>query len=337
MPAFLSFLYTQSGALAWLGAPLWFLISSLRSILQAVLGNGGLHRSSVLHWKSYVSWSSVHVSLMFNGLSVVLLEPILRCRVLEQGMGLTALDSPVTVYTSLGLACGLFKMATHAFRGFSVRSLLTDAACTMISIPLALVFHVLFTSLFASTGYGAAAIVPLTVFVVKLASDTAISVVDGLADRERNLRLRSRDCRKRLDAALSLYSRLEAMFPERNVLNMLSRPADLLKKLETLDPQFRLDIIINALDLMYFWFYQPRASHAIRQRMRRYSKSERLVILRMQEVLKLEKQVSQLLVHGLVGENFAAPLSFYVAHNQEYLHEMTAVCLGESVARKRER
>jgi hypothetical protein len=337
VPAFLSFLFTQTGALALLGAPLWFLISGLRSILQAVLGSGGWHRSSVLHWKSYVSWPSVHVSLMYNGLSVVLLEPILRCRVLEQGLGLTVLNAPVTVYTVLGLACGLFKMATHAMRGYSARSLGIDAACMLFSLPLALAFHVLFTSATSLAGYDAALLVPFTIFVVKLASDTAIGIVDGLADRERNLRLRMRDCRKRLNTALTFYSRLEAMFPERNVLNMLSHPADLLKKLEKIDPKLRLDIIINALDLMYFCFYQPRAGYALRHHLRHFSKSERLVLLRMQEVLRLEKLVSQLLVHGLVGENFAVPLSFYIEHQQEYLHQMTAACLGDRSARVRDR
>ena len=83
IPAFLSFLSTQAGLLAWAGAPLWFLISGLRNILQAVLGSGGLHRSSVLHWKSYVSWPSLYLSLMYNGLSVVLLDSLLLCRILE--------------------------------------------------------------------------------------------------------------------------------------------------------------------------------------------------------------------------------------------------------------
>ena len=124
---------------------------------------------------------------------------------------------------------------------------------------------------------------------------------------------------------------------EKNVLNMLSHPSDLLKRLETLDPQLRLDILINALDLMYFWFYQPRANYALLHHLRRSSKSEKLVLLRMQEVLRLEKLVSQLLIHGLVGENFAGPLSFYVAHNQEYLHQMTAAILGERTAKVRER
>jgi hypothetical protein len=57
----------------------------------------------------------------------------------------------------------------------------------------------------------------------------------------------------------------------------------------------------------------------------------------MQEVLRLEKLVSQLLLQGLVGENFSGPLSFYVANCQDYLHQMTAAVLGERTAKVRDR
>ncbi|HJD97964.1 hypothetical protein, partial [Mailhella massiliensis] len=141
IPACLAFLCTQTGWLAWLGAPLWFLISGLRNILQAVLGSGGLHRSSVLHWKSYVSWSTVYDSLMYNGLSVVLLEPVLRCRVLEEGLGLNAANAPLATYAVLMTGCGLFKASTHILRGFSTKNILTGLICTFLSLPLALLLN----------------------------------------------------------------------------------------------------------------------------------------------------------------------------------------------------
>ncbi|MBR3880278.1 MAG: hypothetical protein IKJ34_01585 [Mailhella sp.] len=331
IPAFLTFLMTQSGNMAWLGAPLWFLISAVRNIVQSVLGNGGLHRSSLLHWKSYVVWPSVYVSLMFNGLSVILLEWLLRIRLLDQEFGMDILNAPVATYATLGVAFGLFKMFTHVLRGFSTRSLLVDALCTLLSLPLMVVFHHILVSVAGAMGHEAATLVPFTVFVVKLASDTAVGFADGMADRERNLRLRMNDYHTRLKSALALYSRLEAMFPENNVLNMLTHPAALLDKLEKRDPQFRLALIINALDLMYFWFYQPRANYALKRHLRRFSPSERIVLLRMQEVLRLEKLISQLLVHGLLGDSFAAPLSFYVANCENYLRQMNEVCLDSKI------
>lgn len=327
IPAWLAFLCTQTGWLAWLGAPLWFLISGLRNILQAVLGSGGLHRSSVLHWKSYVSWSALYVSLMYNGLSVVLLEPLLRWRILEQGMGLNAVNAPVITYSVLMAGCGIFKVFAHLLRGFSTKSILTDIACTVLSLPLVLFLHAVLTLGISASGGNPAVLAAYSVFVVKLASDTVIGIVDGIADRERNIRRRMVDYRSRLHEALALYGKLEELFPEKNVMTLLDRPDVLPKTLKSIDPRLWVSMVINALDLMYFWFYQPRANYALDILLQRYSRSERMVLLRMQQILMLEKEISQLLVNGLVGRNFAAPLSFYLARNEEYLHQMKAVCI----------
>ncbi len=334
IPAWLAFLYTQTGWLAWLGAPLWFLISGLRNILQAVLGSGGLHRSSVLHWKSYVSWSSLYVSLMYNGLSVVLLEPLLRCRILEQGMGLSTVNAPLTTYAVLMAGCGLYKVATHILRGFSMKNILTDIACIVLSLPLALVFHGILLFLVTAEGGSPESLAVAAVFVVKLASDTVIGIVDGIVDRESNIRRRMADYRSRLHQSLALYGKLEELFPEKNVMSLLARPEALPRTLNAVDPRLWIDMVINALDLMYFWFYQPRANYALDLFVRRFSRSERQVLLRMQQILMLEREVSQLLVDGLVGRNFAAPLSFYLARNEEYLRQMKAVCLPEETPHK---
>ena len=334
IPAFLAFLCTQTGWMAWLGAPLWFLISGLRNILQAVLGSGGLHRSSVLHWKSYVSWSAVYDSLMYNGLSVVLLEPVLRCRVLQEGMGLNAADAPLATYAVLVAGCALFKAATHILRGFSSRSILTGLVCTFLSLPLVLLLHAVLGFILALAGCGPAALASSAVFVVKLASDTAIGIADGFADKERNIRKRIADYKSRLSEALSFYARLEELFPEKNVPALLARPDALPKTLKAIEPRLWLDMVINALDLMYFWYYQPRANYAFRICMKRFSRSERVVLLRMQQILMLEKEVSQLLVNGLVGRNFAGPLSFYLARNEEYLSRMKEACLPKDTQKK---
>ena len=172
------------------------------------------------------------------------------------------------------------------------------------------------------------------VLVMKLASDIVISIVDGLTDRERNIRMRMADYRSRLHKALALYGKLEELFPEKNVIAMLDRSNVLPRTLKAIDPRLWLDMVINALDLMYFWYYQPRASYALGLFLKRFSRSERLVLLRMQQILMLEREVSQLLVDGLVGRNFAAPLSFYLARNEEYLRQMKAACLPSEEGKK---
>lgn len=329
VPAFLAFLCTQSGWLAWGGALLWFFISGLRNILQSVLGNGGLHRSSLLHWNSYVSWSGFSASLMYNGLSAVLLEPVLRRQILELSLGLDVVTAPVTTCTVLCLACGAFKALTHYLGGQSAKTLLADAAATLISIPLTLAFLVLLRAASTWAGADPTGLAAASVFVVKLASDAAIGFLNGMEDRRNNLRRRMADYRACLRTSLDLYSRLEVMFPEQSVVKLLEHPGTLLKTLKERSPVLGNAMILNALDLMYFWFYQPRAEDALAARLRRFSAGERQVLLGMQQVLRQERAVSQMFVDGLLGREFAAPLSFYLAHSEEYLRHMAELCAGK--------
>ena len=100
IPALVTFLYTQEWwVLAWFGAPLWFLITGLRNIPQAILGGGGMWSRSLLRWNDYVSWTRVCDSLLYTGLSVPLLEYFIRVLLLEDGLG------PVS-YTHLRVSCG---------------------------------------------------------------------------------------------------------------------------------------------------------------------------------------------------------------------------------------
>ena len=220
-------------------------------------------------------------------------------------------------------------MVTQLMRGFSTKSILADIVCTALSLPLALFLHAVLTMLVSGMGGNPESLAAASVFVVKLASDTVIGVVDGIMDRETNIRRRMVDYRSRLHEALALYGRLEELFPEKNVMTLLERPDVLPKTLKSIDPRLWISMVINALDLMYFWFYQPRANYALDILLQRYSKSERMVLLRMQQILMLEKEVSQLLVDGLAGRNFAAPLSFYLARNEEYLRQMKAMCIPQ--------
>jgi len=52
------------------------------------------------------------------------------------------------------------------------------------------------------------------------------------------------------------------------------------------------------------------------------TRDERKVILLSQYVLFREKQISRLLLDGLVGENFSRALSFYLDHWRIYLEEL---------------
>jgi hypothetical protein len=81
-------------------------------------------------------------------------------------------------------------------------------------------------------------------------------------------------------------------------------------------------MIINALDLMYFWMYQPRAQHILQERLKKMSAEEKKILLHSQFILRRSQDVAQLFHDGLLGRNYKRALSFYEERHQEYLSAM---------------
>jgi len=77
--------------------------------------------------------------------------------------------------------------------------------------------------------------------------------------------------------------------------------------------------IVNALDLLYFWMYQPRARTGLNMILQTMSEEERRILESSQLVLKRNQEVSQMFVDGLVGTKFGKALAFYLDHCEEYL------------------
>ena len=55
------------------------------------------------------------------------------------------------------------------------------------------------------------------------------------------------------------YAKLELAFPDQDILSLLSRPEEFTRLTSTEARSLQVESIINALDLMYFWLYQPCA------------------------------------------------------------------------------
>ncbi|MBR5705616.1 MAG: hypothetical protein IKX21_06595, partial [Deltaproteobacteria bacterium] len=302
--AWACFMFTQPGSLAWFGAPLWFFITISRVILQSVLGAGGLHRSSMLRWNNYVSWSDVCTTLMYSGPAVLLLEMVLRVLVLERCFSCTAASAPVTVYVTLTLAYGLYKALVHALRGFPMKASIIDLALTPLCIPVVLLFHWLLGGVLGMLE-NIPSLPLFAVFITKIGCDAVIGLGGGISDKENNLRRRMEDCHILLNEMLSLYSRMTSLFPERDARSLLADPEDLKRLLDDRAPDIWQELVVNALDLMHGWYFQPRANYALSHHMRRLTAEERMVFLNMQQVLRMEKQISQMLINGLAGRGFA--------------------------------
>ena len=325
IPALLTFLYTQDWwFLAWFGAVIWFTITFSRNIVQAVLAGRGVRRTSLLRWNEYINWNRVVDSLMYTGLSVPLLDLLIRTLLLQKGFGLTATTHPLVVFTVISAANGIYLSAHNLYRGLPAQAAMGNLFRSVLAIPTAMFFNFLLVEILMSMelhnyllyAQQSAAIVS------KFSSDCVAAVIEGLADRGRNVRIRSYDYRFKLNQLLSTFAKMELIFPEQDVLEVLKQPKELIRTMSAEARGLERAIIINALDLMYFWMYQPRAFTVLKDFIRKMSPEERRIFARSQNVLVREREISQMFVDGLVGRNFAPALAFFLNRYYEYLEEM---------------
>jgi hypothetical protein len=325
IPAFLTFSLTKDWwVLAYLGAFIWFGITGSRNIIQSVLGGGGLRRSPLLPWNSLVSWSRIADSLLYTGFSVPLLDYLVKTVLLDRGLGITTANNPVLLYAAMGLANGIYISGHNIFRGLPRTAAVGNFFRSILAIPLAIVLNSLIGMLLQT-----AAVPDVTgilqkwaAIISKLASDCVAAVIEGLADRQTNIRMRLAAYRAKLVQLFAVFSRLDVLFPEEDVLEMLQSPKMMM---ETLNHEAREQerlIIVNALDLMYLWMYQPRARKALTIIFHGMTREEWLIFYRSQLVLKRYREISQIFVDGLVGRNFSKALSFYLDRFEGYLADM---------------
>ncbi|MBW2561124.1 MAG: hypothetical protein JRE40_09755 [Deltaproteobacteria bacterium] len=322
VPAFLTFYLTKDWwLLAWFGAFIWFGITGARNIIQSVLGGGGISRSPLLKWNDYVSWNRLTDSLLFTGFSVPLLDYVVKTLLLDRLLGITTATSPVMLYTVIALANGLYISTHNIFRGLPRGAVFANLFRTVLSIPLAVVFSMVAGDILFASGIAdpSAVLQKWAAVISKGASDCVAGLIEGIVDRYHNIRTRMWDYRSKLAQLFDTYTDLELLFPEADVCEMLESPKKFVRAVKNRAPNFEKVIIINALDLLYFWMYQPRAGSALSAIVRGMSSEERRIFVRAQSVLAMDREISQLFVDGIVGRNFSKALSFYLDRSGEYL------------------
>lgn len=131
-----------------------------------------------------------------------------------------------------------------------------------------------------------------------------------------------------------IFARLELQNPEEEVLSQLESPERFVCAMSMEEESVNLATIVNALDLMYFWMYQPRARHVLERLLEEMSTEERRVFLLSQYVLQRERDISQLFLDGLVGKNFSQALAFYLHTWRDYLDDLQRMALRLDPASK---
>jgi hypothetical protein len=325
VPAFLTFYLSKDWwVLAYGGAIIWFGITGLRNIIQSVLGGGGLRRTTLLHWKDYVSWERLADSLMFTGFSVPLLDYFTKTLLLEGLLGITTANNPAVLYAVIALVNGLYLSGHNAFRGLQRAAVVGSGFRSILSIPIAIALNTGISAILTMAGIsGVNSILQQWAAVIsKLASDTVAAVIEGLADRFDNMRMRARDYAAKLPQVFDVYAKLELLFPEEDMLSMPATPVVTVHAISSEARNLERIMIINALDLMYFWMYQPRARHILQERLKKMSAEEKKILLHSQVILRRSRDVDRMFHEGLLGRNYKRALSFYEDRHQEYLSAM---------------
>lgn len=328
IPAFLTFFLTKDWwVLAYFGAFIWFGITGSRNIIQSVLGGGGLRRSPLLPWNSLVSWSRIADSLFYTGFSVPLLDFLVKTLLLDRYLGITTANNPVLLYAVMGLANGIYISSHNLFRGLPKSAAFGNFFRSILAIPLAILLNWGVGSILVFAGIQdvSSILQKWAAVISKLASDCVAAVIEGMADRQVNIALRTKAYRTKIASLFSVYSRLDLLFPEEDVLEMLQSPKIMMETLDYEAKEQEKIIIVNALDLMYFWMYQPRSQKALQSLLEKMSREEVLIFYRSQLVLKRYREISQVFVDGLVGKDFSKALAFYLDRHENYLFELGQV------------
>lgn len=327
IPAFATFMLTKDWwLLAWFGAFIWFGITGLRNIVQAVLGGGGIMRSPLLRWNDYVSWERLTDSLLFTGFSVPLLDYLVKTVILDHGMGITISTNPAELYAIMALANGIYLSSHNAFRGLPKAAVVGNFFRSLFSIPIAILFSSITSGILIGSGIGAVAAADIiqkwAAVISKAASDLVAALIEGPADRFQNISLRIRDYRRKFADLFDSYSKLELIFPDAGELSLLENPEKLLNSTNAEVRDLMTVMIINALDMLYFWMYQPRARITLKEMIERFTPEEKRIFLLSQQLLEQEQHISRLFVDGILGRKFSKPLSFYLIRYEEYLKEL---------------
>jgi len=321
-PAFVCFSLTKDWwFLSYFGAFIWFGITGFRVILQSVLGGGGIRRSSLTKWNDYVSWERLTDALLYTGFSVPLLDYLVKTLLLDKTLGITMTSNPLALYSVMALANGIYLSSHNAFRGLPKGMITGNFFRSIISIPVAVLFNSIIGGIlvFFNTPGVDEVLQKWAAIISKAASDTVAGLIEGTVDRFHNMDLRKRDVKKKFSDLFETYTRLELLFPETEELKILEHPKRLFNSRNLEVKDLAVMIIINSLDLFYFWMYLPRARMAILDMVSHLTPEEKTIFMQSQKILDNEQYISRLFVDGLLGKNFSRPLSFYLTSYKSYL------------------
>ena len=313
IPAFLTFALTKDWwLLAYFGAFIWFGITGLRNILQSVLGGGGFKRSPLLNWSDYVSWSRITDSLLFTGFSVPLLDYIVKTLILDRVFDITTGNHPLLLYTFMALANGIYLSSHNILRGLPKGAVYGNFFRSILSIPLAIGLNMVIGHALSAAGIVDVILVlqKWAAIISKTASDVMAGIIEGLSDRYKNIHARLHEYTIKFAQLFETYARLELLYPDVQTFEILDYSTKKGHRDNAEARDLEKIIMVHSLDLLYFWMYLPRSRSALKRFLGTRSKDERHILFNSQLTLRRHREICQLFIDGILGDNFPASLVF---------------------------
>jgi len=193
-----------------------------------------------------------------------------------------------------------------------------------LSIPIAIGLNLVIGSILAGAGVAAVSMIlqNWAAVISKTASDVVAGIIEGLADRHKNIQARLREYTTKLAQLFDIYAQLELLYPEVQTFKILDYSANSEYQVNAEARDLEKIIMIQALDLLYFWMYLPRSRVALRRFLAALTEDEHHILISSQFTLQRHREVSQLFIDGILGDNFQRPLSFYLSRYEGYLDEV---------------
>jgi hypothetical protein len=238
------------------------------------------------------------------------------------------------LYTFMALANGIYLSSHNLLRGLPAAAVYGNFFRSMVSIPLAILINMAAGGILAGGGTIeiASVLQKWAAIISKTASDIVAGFIEGLADRHRNIQVRLRDYKGKFGQLFDIYAQLELLYPDVQPFAVLQHSRQLERKPSIEARDLEKIIMVHALDLLYFWMYQPRARTALRRFVQALSEDERQILASSQFTLQRHREISQMFIDGILGAKFPRPLSFYLSRNAEYLEAIKGIVFGENFA-----
>jgi len=222
------------------------------------------------------------------------------------------------------LANGIYLSGHNILRGLPRGAVYGNFFRSVLSIPLAIGLNMVIGSILGAAGMVAVSqfLQHWAAIISKTASDVVAAIIEGLADRHKNIQARLREYTVKFAQLFDIYAQLELLYPEVQTFKILDYSANPGHRISAEARDLEKVIMVHALDLLYFWMYQPRSRTALRQFLVTLSEDELHILVSSQFTLLRHREVSQLFIDGILGYNFQRPLSFYLSRYEGYLEEV---------------